>query len=82
MGNIAVITTRQKKLGIYLHWNGGRESIESFLMYCKLKGYRRPEQDTYGWARLSQVISNFLGGGYYFCDKIKKNIDSEYFDRG
>jgi hypothetical protein len=25
MGNRAVITTPDKKMGIYLHWNGGRE---------------------------------------------------------
>ena len=26
MGNRAVITTEKKDLGIYLHWNGGRDS--------------------------------------------------------
>lgn len=25
MGNRAVITDKQKKIGIYLHWNGGRD---------------------------------------------------------
>lgn len=28
MGNRAVITTSDKKMGIYLHWNGGRDSVE------------------------------------------------------
>ena len=31
MGNRAVITTEKKDLGIYLHWNGGRDSVEAFL---------------------------------------------------
>lgn len=66
MGNRAIIQTRQsyekEGIGIYLHWNGGRDSIEAFLKYCELKGYRPPEQDFYGWARLCQVIGNFFGG--------------------
>lgn len=62
MGNRAVITTEDKQLGVYLHWNGGRNSVEGFLLYCKLKGYRCPEDDCYGWARLCQVIGNFFGG--------------------
>lgn len=62
MGNRAVITTEDKQIGIYLHWNGGRDSVEGFLLYCKLKEYRCPENDCYGWARLCQVIGNFFGG--------------------
>ena len=62
MGNRAVITTREKKIGVYLHWNGGRDSVEAFLKYCELKGFRCPEDDSYGWARLCQVIANFFGG--------------------
>lgn len=62
MGNRAVITTRNKKVGIYLHWNGGRDSVEAFLKYCELQGFRSPDKDCYGWARLTQVISNFFGG--------------------
>lgn len=62
MGNRAVITTEDKQIGVYVHWNGDRNSIEGFLLYCKLKGYRAPENDCYGWARLCQVIGNFFGG--------------------
>lgn len=67
MGNRAVITTKQgwtskeNNLGIYLHWNGGRDSVEAFLTYCKMKGYRSPEKDNYGWASLAAVITNFFG---------------------
>ena len=77
MGNRAVITTRSKDIGVYLHWNGGRDSVEAFLKYCKLKGYRPPELDCYGWARLCQVIGNFFGGelsiGIDKYDKLDKD---------
>lgn len=61
MGNRALICTQKKDLAVYLHWNGGRDSVEAFLLYCKLKGYRSPENDSYGWARLCQVLGNFFG---------------------
>lgn len=66
MGNRAVITTLENYnnngVGVYLHWNGGRDSVEAFLEYMKLKGHRPPDEDCYGWARLCQVIGNFFGG--------------------
>lgn len=62
MGNRAVITTEQERIGVYLHWNGGRDSVEGFLAVCKELGHRPPEEDCYGFARLCQVIGNFFGG--------------------
>ena len=62
MGNRCVITTPKRKVGLYLHWNGGRDTIEPLLRYCELKGYRDPAKDEYGWARMCQVMGNFLGG--------------------
>lgn len=61
MGNRAVITTKDRQLGVYLHWNGGRDSVEAFLEYCELRGFRSPDCDPYGWARLCQVVANFMG---------------------
>ncbi len=62
MGNRAVITTPERKIGLYLHWNGGRDTIEPLLKYCELQGYRPPSSDEYGWARMCQVMGNFFGG--------------------
>lgn len=62
MGNRAVITTRERKVGLYLHWNGGRDTVGPLLRYCELQGYRPPSEDDYGWARLAQVVGNFFGG--------------------
>ena len=66
MGNRAVITTEENYgessgLGVYLHWNGGRDSVQGFLEYCRLRSFRAPENDDYGWARLCQIAANFLG---------------------
>lgn len=82
MGNRAVITTKEKRIGIYLHWNGGRDSVTAFLTYCKLKGYRKPEEDDYGWARLCQVIGNFFGGDCSIGINTLKNLDCNNYDNG
>ena len=63
MGNRAIIRTENGHIGMYLHWNGGRDSVEAFLKYCELRGFRSPEVDGYGWARLAQVVGNYFGGG-------------------
>lgn len=62
MGNRAIITTRERKIGVYLHWNGGRDTVAPLLKYCELQGYRTPGEDGYGWARMCQVMGNFFGG--------------------
>ena len=88
MGNRAVITTKEgyiiqeSNLGVYLHWNGGRDSVEAFLKYCELKGFRSPENDCYGWARLCQVIGNFFGGGNSVGIDVVENLDCNNFDNG
>lgn len=82
MGNRAVICTEDKTLGVYVHWNGGRDSIEAFLLYCKLKGYRCPENDCYGWARLCQVIGNFFGGEYSVGIDRYDRLDTDNGDNG
>lgn len=62
MGNRAVITTKEHEIGVYLHWNGGRDTVAPLLRYCELQGYRPPSADCYGWARICQVMGNFFGG--------------------
>lgn len=82
MGNRAVITTKDKKIGVYLHWNGGRDSVEAFLKYCELKGYRTPDSDCYGWARLCQVIGNFFGGSTSIGIDQYNRLDTDNGDNG
>ena len=65
MGNRAVITASKVKesgLGIYLHWNGGIESVVAFLDVARQLGYRDPTTDeSYGMARLCGLICVFAG---------------------
>ena len=89
MGNRAVITTEQgwaskaNNLGIYLHWNGGRDSVEAFLTYCKMQGYRPPEYDNYGWASLAAVITNFFeADGMNIGIDIVSRLDYDNWDNG
>lgn len=86
MGNRAVITTLQNYnnngIGVYLHWNGGRDSIEGFLEYMKLKQHRTPETDCYGWARLCQVIGNFFGGTTSIGIDTVNRLDTNNGDNG
>lgn len=84
MGNRAVLTwgnrhNYQTRPGIYLHWNGGRDSVEAFLKYCELREFRA---DSYGFARLTQIISNFFGGGLCIGVDICANLDCDNWDNG
>ena len=84
MGNRAVITTNKNlnETGIYLHWNGGRDSVEAFLAYCDLKHYRKPENDSYGYAMLINVITNYFGDGLS-CDVGNcQHLDCDNYDNG
>ena len=79
MGNRAVITIKDKDFpkedwnSLYLHWNGGRDSVEPFLHVAKMYGIRCNSDSSYAIARLSQLIGNTLGGtlslgvGAYKC---------------
>lgn len=65
MGNRAVITastSHTKGIGIYLHWNGGIESVQAFLDVAKARGFRDPAYDeSYAMARLCGLIHEFFG---------------------
>tara|TARA_R100000479_G_C6386474_1_gene203185 strand:+ start:461 stop:871 length:411 start_codon:yes stop_codon:yes gene_type:complete len=87
MGNRAVIAfvaddgTQDKDLclGIYLHWNGGRDSVEGFLEYAKKQGLRSGD---YGVARLCQIIGNTFGGTLSLGVDVVRNLDYDNFDNG
>lgn len=87
MGNRAVITTRENfennGIGVYVHWNGGRNSVEAFLKYCKDSRFRAPDEDCYGWARLVQTIANFFGpDGLSVGVDTVNNLDCDNGDNG
>ena len=86
MGNRCVITTKDNfennGVGVYLHWNGGRDSVEGFLKYCEMKGYRKPTSDHYGWAYLVATIANFFGDGLSIGVDTVNNLDCDNWDNG
>lgn len=85
MGNRAILTvgTTKSAPGIYLHWNGGPESVLAFLDAAKELGIRSPEGDPdYFLARLGQIIGNFFGGtmslGFGAADKMDDGDSGRY----
>lgn len=82
MGNRAVIGFEGKKTGIYLHWNGGEESVKAFLDCAKSLGVRDPVSDSYGIARLTQIIGNFFGGDLSLGIGDLEGLDCDNYDNG
>jgi len=88
MGNRAVITIKEKDVpqedwnSLYLHWNGGRDSVEPFLHVAKLYGIRCNDDSSYAIARLSQLIGNTLGGTLSLGVGAYKCLDTNNFDNG
>lgn len=87
MGNRAVITTspfNENNIGIYVHWNGGRESIEGFLKAARELDYRAPGCDpNYAMAGLAGLIWSFLGtNGLSVCVGQCKDLDCDNGNNG
>lgn len=81
MGNRALIKQKGSDLCVYLHWNGGRDSVEPFLKYCELRGFR-PFSDPYGIARFCQVVGNFFGGSLSIGVELEKSNNPDWLDNG
>ena len=84
MGNRAIVKPEGKNIGVYLHWNGGIDSVTAFLKYCELRGFRGFD-DSYGVARFCQVVGNFFGGDLSIGvspDVGETEEDAEWIDNG
>ena len=87
MGNRAMISFKEdgqdKKFApsIYLHWNGGRDSVEAFLEASQTLGIRGNDA-TYCIGRMAQVIGNWLGGTLSMGVGCYRNYDTEWLDNG
>lgn len=86
MGNRAVLQfgpDENTSVGIYLHWNGGRESVQAFLDYADEAGVRDQAGDPeYFLARLTQIIANFFGGTTSIGLGIAAHLDRDNGDNG
>lgn len=72
------------KVGVYLHWNGGRDSIVNFCEVCRRKNFRDPVNDCYGVARFIQTVTNFLGvrSGLSVGVDTLNHLDCDNWDNG
>lgn len=83
MGNRAVVTVDGSKVGVYLHWNGGIESVTAFLKAAKDLGVRSPVEDTsYFYARFAQIVGNFFGGTTSVGIDSLERLDQDNGDNG
>lgn len=79
MGNRAVIQMQGVEAGIYLHWNGGADTVEPLLEVAKEYGLRG---DDYGIARLAQMMGNFFGGILSIGVENVARLDTDNGDNG
>lgn len=76
MGNRAFITHKDAQNGVYLHWNGGLDSVKPLLDYCKLfdpeGGFDASGE---GVATFANVAENMLGGSVYIDPNYGTMVD-------
>lgn len=86
MGNRAVITFDPKptgdSLGVYLHWNGGAESVYAFLDALDHYAVRDNSDAPYQLARFVQIVGNFLGGTLSLGVGHLRQLDCDNGDNG
>ena len=86
MGNRAVISFKDEYINkddspsIYLHWNGGRDSVEAFLKAAKIIGIR--SDGSYCCARMAQMIGNWMGGILSVGVGTYSTLDTDNFNNG
>tara|TARA_B100000131_G_scaffold157630_1_gene152907 strand:+ start:179 stop:580 length:402 start_codon:yes stop_codon:yes gene_type:complete len=86
MGNRAVITIKDDYLNkedwpsIYLHWNGGLDTVQPMLDVAK--EYEIRCESHYGTARLAQLFANYFGGTLSIGVGPYKNQDLDNYDNG
>ena len=89
MGNRAVVAFSDDKnaTGIYLHWNGGPESVLAFAHAARDMGARGPGGDTtYAMAGLTRAVTLFM---HYNPGELRSmgvgpvgSLDTDNFDNG
>lgn len=81
MGNRAVITLKddtipkEDQLSVYLHWNGGLDSIEPLLRFCRANFNDRNPLE-----RVAEVANLMFGGNHVI--EPYKNCDTDNYDNG
>lgn len=80
---VGFVADNPHRVGVYLHWNGGRDSIEAFLGACKELGYRDGASDNYGIACFTQIVRNFFGSdGLSVGVDTLQHLNTNNYDNG
>ena len=79
MGNRAVIEFENTGTGVYLHWNGGKDSIDPLLAVAKEYGIPTSENPP---ADLVQVIKNTFDNQMTIEFNSIDQLDCDNFDNG
>lgn len=84
MGNRAVITFRAKPKAkcVYVHWNGGRASIEGFLLAAKNAGLDFSKEDDDAIYALRDLIQPFFGKYSSVAVDTYEESDTDNMDNG
>lgn len=90
MGNRAVLVWKDENghyddsfMGVYLHWNGGRDSIEAFLAYCEMKDLKSPTEDaSIGIENFVTVVAGFFSSYKSISVDRLSELDQNNYDNG
>ena len=85
MGNRAVVTFDEydpNGFGVYLHWNGGRDSIEGLLEATKRIMVGRMGDRSYAQARFVQAATTLIPGNLSIGLGKCKDLDCDNYDNG
>ncbi|AUI01352.1 hypothetical protein H2C43_07195 [Corynebacterium glutamicum] len=85
MSNNALLVANEADIGLYLHWNGGRDSIEAFLAYAAY-AQLPPINENNDWLPpFITVLKNFFGNdgsGVYLEPVNQDYLDGIDYDNG
>lgn len=87
MGNQAIIVGENSNIGLYLHWNGGMDTVKPLLDYCALiapQGGLGERFHNSGLTIITTVMSNFFGndGGNVDVVSVSGNKSDIPYDNG
>lgn len=85
MGNRALLVANEADIGLYLHWNGGRDSINAFLKYAEY-AQLPPINENNDWLPpFITVLKNFFGndGHVVYLESINQDdLNNIHYDNG
>lgn len=88
MGNRALIVGKDSHVGVYMHWNGGMDSVAPMLEYASFHSAQGLGKEAYdaGLATLVTIANNFTEFGSVYVESVDpEELTEDYgyeFDNG